>query len=384
MKYFKQNNRIILNSQPIRKNRVLVQKTQIESIEGAEKIDLSSYEDQELRVGYSSTWKVSCGIAVYTEHLFNALKHKGVTVFVYPNTLSVGELLYRIDKDRIHVLNIQYEPSITYNLSNMIMLFNELKKRKIKIVLTFHSESDHTEKLISLADEAIFHKVPTRVPANFMNKINIIKMGVPVFEPSSNKESLRELYGIDSKAIVLTTTGFMFTWKQHTSILEALVPLLQSNKNLHVQLLTAFNSVNPKECELEERNIQNVVNMNKLQTQVTHLTSFLPQQELSERLYMSDIGYLWGGLSTTSSSAASKEFISARLPLVVTESNHYHDLSSGIIRTPIDKNEFVNNIIALINDSEKLERLKEQQELNYKNLNNNNIIFKHIRVFKKE
>ena len=379
MKFFNQTTRRRPELEPIRKNRLIIKSSNKVNYGLIE--DLSSYEISQLRIGYSSTWKVSCGIAVYTEHLYNALRYQNACVFAYPNTLSPDNLLLQIDRDKIHVLNIQYEPAITYNFLAMCYLFRELKKRNIKIVLTFHSEDTNVHNLISMADQAIFHKTPSFDYKDIINKINIIKMGVPVFDPFTSRENLRDFYGFSKDALILSTTGFMFSWKKHAVILDKLAPFVKSNPNINVQLLTAFNSVNPAECELEQKNIQNVIQSHSLQNQVIHLTSFLPQKELSERLYISDIGYLWGAITTTSSSAASKEFISSRLPLVVTESNHYHDLNKGIIRTPIDKDIFVNTILSLT--PEKISLLRDQQESNYQIMNNNNMILKHIEVFKK-
>jgi len=344
-------------------------------------LDFSNYSNEDLRVGYSSTWKESCGIAVYTENLSNALFNQGIKNFIYSKNISVSELLSCIDRDRIHVLNIQYEPSITYSLDSFLMLASELRNRRIKLFFTFHSESPATKKLIDISNGGIFHKPPTTQNLN-MDKVFIVPMGVPIFEPQESKESLRNKYGYNLSDKILTTTGFLFTWKGHAKILNKLVPFLKKDSNLKVQLLTAFNSINPAECILENKNVKNVINSNGLENQVQHIINFLPQQELNERLYISDLGYLWGALTTTSSSAASKEFITSRLPLVVTNSNHYHDINEGAIKVSIDENIFVNTIMNT--DSSRLQTLREQMQHKYNKLNNNSIILKHIEIFKEK
>ena len=334
-----------------------------------------------LRVGYWSTWQVACGIAVYTEHLVKALSYHGATVFPYSNKLSITELLDAAIRDRINVLNIEYEPAIMPKLPELLELINKLQRRNIKIVITFHSEPEGTEQLVAAADQVIFHKIPTR--AIIGDKVNHLSMGVPVFEPNGSRDIIRSHYGFTPQDKILATTGFMFTWKQHADLLERLVPLLNSDPSIKIQLLTAFNDVNPKECSVEEAKIKAIIDVYRLHNQVTHITSFLSQYELSERLWLSDLGYLWSGLTTTSSSAASKEFITARLPVVITDSNHYHDMQTGVIRTPMDKSLFTETICTSLKNNNLLEILRRDLDAVYKELNYNNNIFKHSEVLSK-
>lgn len=362
------------------KNNLVINKPSSSDIDFSHPIDISNVPLNRLRVAYWSTWQVACGIAVYTEHLVKALQHHGAAVFPYSNKLTPEELLRQVDIDRPHVLNIQYEPAIMPRTPELIALIRELRARRIKVVITFHSEPDSAKQLATVADQCIFHK-----PSAYFTiggKINHISMGVPVFDPSASNKEIRKKYGFSSKDKILTTTGFMFTWKQHADVLMRMATRIKENPTFKVQLLTAFNDVNPDECHRENSNIKSVIDTFDLHDQVIHMTSFLPQEELSERLWISDLGYLWSGITTSSSSAASKEFITSRLPLVVTDSNHYHDMNIGVTRTPMDKDVFVNTILSTITNPH-LNEMRQQLQTAYDQLNYNNSILKHVEVFLK-
>lgn len=389
MKIFNKTNRdsyeptkqTINKNSRIHKPLVILEKPSSSQINFHSIPSLSEIDNSKLRVAFWSTWKTACGIAVYTEHLANALEHHHVQVFPYSNSLSPEKLLLQTDTDRPHIINIQYEPAIVPGPSQLIALIRELRNRRIKVALTYHSESEATKQLCSVSDLSIFHRIPQRVDLG--RSIIRLPMGVPVFNPLESKSSLRKKYGFSNRDKILVTTGFMFTWKQQADILARLTPYLKNDKHLKVQLLTAFNSVNPGECVLEKENIEKVIRENSLEAQVFHITDFLSQEELSERLYLSDLGYLWSGIITTSTSAAGKEFITARLPLVATTSTHYHDLTIGTVKTEMNKELFISKIIETINNKNLLNDLSEKMDLHYSQINNNNVILQHLEAYKK-
>ncbi len=344
-------------------------------------------DNSNLRVGYWSSWNIKCGIAIYTKNLYVALKKAGHSVFVYPHTLSPNELLEQVKQDGIQVLNIQYEPGILPSTEVLLPLIQNLRVNGIKVVAIVHYESNDMHRLIHLFDQCIYHK-----PSLFFEetgKINMVHHGVPVFEPplirtQEFRKRLRVKYGFNTNDIILTTTGFMANWKQFGPILEFLVPWLKSNPNHKVQLLTSYNTFTPELCAVEHAKVRDVVEKYQLKAQVIHITKFLDQKELSRRLYISDLGYLWAGMDTRSVSGAAAQFIAARLPTVVTDSTHYMDLVAGTIRTPKDPEIFVATIEQTIKDTSLRRKLRTELELCYHELNYNNIIKAHLKVFKKQ
>ena len=149
--------------------------------------------------------------------------------------------------------------------------------------------------------------------------------------------------------------------------------------------MTAITNRDPllyEQCMQVNEKIKEVIKKYKIEDQVIHITNFLSQQELSERLWISDLGYLWGDGSINASSASIKEFISARLPAVVTNSQRYmHDKVLGIIKTNEKLESFAEEIFNLLKDSKKLYVLRNQLEKEYKHLNYNYIFNLHLKVF---
>lgn len=379
MKLFKPQTLQKVSTSPntqIRSKVTYVKPTQKDSIERESYLSLSNVPTNRLRVGYYSTWKVACGIAIYTEHLVTSLLQH-CTVFAYPHTMSIHELIKVVDIDRIHILNIQYEPAIMPTMSDLLFLIRELHNRHIKVIFTMHSENEQIKLLANKVDAFIYHKTPQYIS----DKAYRLPMAVPVFYPSDTRENIRNKYGLSLNSKIITTTGFMFTWKQHANVLEEMVPYLNNNRDVTVQLLTTFNSVNPDECTKENIHIKNIINDHNLDDRVVHITEFLSQQELSERLWCSDLGYLWSGISTTSSSAAGKEFITSRLPLVTTTSSHYHDLSDGVVKTDMNKTLFVEKIFDVLHDNAQLYKLSNEFEILYSTLNYDTLINKHLEIF---
>lgn len=328
-----------------------------------------------------STWNIKCGISQYSKNLYDALETQNYVVKVFPNLSNYSDVFNFIKINNFNIFLVQYEPSIIQNfellLSNIILLKKQLKE--VKVFFVIHSENQDLLKLDGIIDGFIYHKNNT---LNFKKtKINLLPMGVPIFEPEAGKDNYREKYGLNKNMFILSTVGFMFGWKQHALILESLVPTIKNNPNFIVQLLTSFHSINNNECIVEFNKIQQVILENNIQSQVIHVTDYISQKELNERLYMSDLGFLWAGIETTSSSASLKEFVSSRLPVVRTDSSHYHDISLGCKITKKDMAEFCLAINNLYSNNNELSLMKDDMSKNYNKMNYKNIVLYFIEAF---
>ena len=328
-----------------------------------------------------STWNIKCGISQYCKNFYDALIDKGCATKVFSNTENYTDIFNFIKTNNVNIFIVQYEPSIIQNfevlLSNILIL--KRHNKRVKIYFVIHSEYKDLFKLDGIIDGFIYHKSNT---LNFKNtKVNIIPMAVPIFAPDNEIPFYRQKYGISNDTFVISTVGFMFGWKQHANVLQGMVTILKQNKNVMIQLLTSFHSINNGECIEEYNKIRRVVSENGIESQVIHVTEYIPQQELSERLFLSDLGFLWSGIETTSSSASLKEFVSSRLPVVRTNSSHYHDIESGCEITGQDMGQFISAIEGLISNKEKLTTLKNYMNKNYEEMNYKNIISKFLEVF---
>ena len=172
----------------------------------------------------------------------------------------------------------------------------------------------------------------------------------------------------------------MFAWKNHANVLSSLIKYMKDDPKILVQYMTSFHSTNNGECIDEFNKINSIVKENSLENQFLHITDYISQKELNERLYLYDVGFLWSGIETTSSSASLKEFVASRLPVVKTNSTHYHDIVSGTVTTEQDIGNFSNIIIQLIMDSDRRAKLQQEMEENYNKLNYSSAINNLIEV----
>jgi len=327
-----------------------------------------------------SSWNIKCGISQYSKNIFDSLVDKNIDIKVFPHTTKYSEIFsfIRISKPKSFI--VQYEPSLILDFKDLKNNIIKLKSEKIKtkIFFTIHSEYHQLLELDGLIDGFIYHKNNT-MPFR-RTKVFNVPMGVPVFNPELSRKEYKNKYGIGEDRLVIATVGFMFAWKNHANVLSNLIKYMKDNPKILVQYMTSFHSTNNGECIDEFNKISSIVKENNLEDQFIHITDYIPQKELNERLYLSDVGFLWSGIETTSSSASLKEFVASRLPVVKTNSTHYHDIVSGTVTTEQNIEIFSNIIIQLIMDRDRRIKLQQEMEENYNNLNYSSVIKKLLEV----
>ena len=299
-------------------------------------------------IGILSPLNINCGIAVYSTHLEKSFKKLGYNVFLINKNMNTEQIIDIIKLNKINIIDIQYEYEYFKHLDFKV-LFNECKKNKTKVYTTVHNEHDLEHILES--DGLIFHK-----KSNHLNieKYIIIPIGCPVFSKNIDKKLLRKKYNFSNKDLILSTCGFMFTWKNVSNILELLIPWLNLSKYHKIQLLTPFSTFGYSDSMIEFLKINEIIKKNNLMSQVIHITDFLSEKELNERLSISNLGFLWSNKNSDASSASIKQLISARLPGVVTLNSHFQDIDEGFIKVKEEINSFVNEIVKSISNSEIL------------------------------
>ena len=334
-----------------------------------------------LRLSYISSWNVACGIAMYTKHLVDGIRRKGYDVFAYPNTTYYHDILSEVQKNDINVVNFQYEPILYPNLNGLVGLLQRLRAYGTKVVFTLHSEHPRIiPRLAHHVDKFIYHRPPTLIGPD---QARVIPMGVPSYEPEVSRKEMRARYGYAEDDIVISTVGFAFKWKTFPGVLDHMVRFIKSKPKYKVQLLISNSDINRNETVNEILHVRQVIQKTRLQRQVwVNDGSFLPQKELSERLYLSDLGYLWSGITTRSSSAAGKEFVTARLPFVITNSTHYHDLVPFAARvTNMTFKGFVDGVFSIVEDDTALSIAREKIAERYQLLNYNDHVNKFIEFY---
>jgi hypothetical protein len=333
------------------------------------------------KICFLSTWGIKCGISQYCKNLFDALTLRDYKVKVMHHETDHTEIYNHIINHNYGIFIVQFEMAIIPNINSLLHCITRLKNHnsRIKIYFIIHSENNALTSFNGKIDGFIYHKQNTLVFNQ--TKCYIVPMGVPVFQPLGDRNFYRDKYGIGHNKFVISTLGFMFAWKKHADFLKTMLPYLQKYDDIVIQLLTSYHSINNRECIAECEKIKNVINNNGLENKVIHITEYISQEELNERLFLSDLGFLWSGIETTSSSASLKEFVSSRLPLVKTTSNHLHDVNIGCAVTDKNLDMFVIKIIELYNAKQMLPALRTELEDFYNKVNYNQTITKFLEIF---
>lgn len=272
-----------------------------------------------------------------------------------------------INADLVHV---QHEPSIVPG--NLTEILQSLKEEGHKIAITYHNIDpalidSHLSK--NLVDAAIIHWPPIHNPPPNDERIHIIGgMGCPVFDQPMGDERIKfkKQFGFGDNDFIISTFGFAAVGRGHYEVVEEMIPYLLTHPNVKFQIITSGNFLNEAGAQYVKQRLDAVKEEYKLQDRIVLVGDFISDREAIERLWMSDVGYLYLGTDTMSSSSAIRFFVSARLPLVITSSTHFADIRRGVVVTDGESvPQFVSNIIELAQNGQKRNRLRIEHEQNY-------------------
>lgn len=294
-----------------------------------------------------------CGIAEYTKSLIE----------------QMPQWVQFVDSEICDIIHLQYEPGLFPDRE--IILKWAKQPNPIKVI-TAHYYDDWLKAHANLFDWIIVHA--RRFAGK--KKHQFLTQGCPVF-PKKDKLELRQKLHLqlEDNSRILASFGFYMDWKRLDYVFENLAPYLALNPKIHLLWL---HSIHPK-AEILGKNIHSHINhliaIHRIENQITYPAEYLSKAAINDYLQAADIGFLWSeSVDSAGSSASSKEFVSGRCPLVVSDISHYQDLERGIVRVSIDRSihEFFYQVLNLA-FSKQLKRLRHEQEENYKLLN-----YKHI------
>jgi hypothetical protein len=273
-----------------------------------------------------------CGIANYAKNILNVLQNYeelNIQKITGPEFLKLDFSQLRPD-----IIELSF-----YHLTSNNHFLEKIKIAKefnIKIILNVHEIYKIYKPFFELADKIIIHRNYLNAISEFKNKAIIIELGCPL---SNLKEleisSIKKKYGFNQEDIIISTFGFFMKWRMNDLVLEKLIPLINKNKNIKIQFINAIHphhNVN----DIIEKMKQLILN-NKIENQIILINDFIPENEINERLFISDIGFIWGdpirgsenSTFHASSSASLNEFISAKLPIIINNINHLGQINHG-------------------------------------------------------
>lgn len=326
-----------------------------------EDVDQSPCGEDELLV-LGSPHK-QCGIREYGEAL--NMQFEGLGARVRAARLQDLSLL-RSTKGNVLV---HVEPSLLP--PDFDRAAKEASKNGAHIVLCFHA---FTETVFRRLGDIVSAMVVHRSYGVQHPKLRHIPLGCPIYEPTGSVRELRVRYNLPAKATIITTFGFLAAWKRFPETAAEFLKQLEPETGIFLQMLCSPHFIRYVEGE---RRLQEVVKDSPI---VQLQTVFLPQVELTERLYASDLGFVFHGENTGSVSAATKQFVTARCPLVVTSSNHAEDML-GASKAPVGLKAFARQVIDIAKSPRDLLKLKRASESEYRRLNMKNVAEEYLKLF---
>ena len=197
-------------------------------------------------------------------------------------------------------------------------------------------------------------------------RVVVIPLGCSTYVPSRDRLDMRVKYNLPLDSTIMTTLGFLAKWKRFPVAVNEVMKRLQGTKKMFLQILTPF----PHHGDVDRQMPEMLRVLSRYATPYYFSTDFRPDTELLDRVYLSDLGFLFHGQDTGSVSAATKTFVSARTPLVVTKSTHASDLSGGVLRVnDLDPASFAEVVVAAATTPSFLNGLRSEMESEYERVN---------------
>jgi hypothetical protein len=323
-----------------------------------------------------------CGIAEYGRQLDDALRAAGsdVTAMTFA-AFQEAEVSLTITPD---VVLVHFEPSLVP--PGFLNALASAKTHGAKIVLCCHwyAPTAFSTAALRTVDRFIVHR---KYDGLKHPKFVEIPLGCPVYEPKVSRAELRQQFGLPQNDLVITTLGFLSPWKRIPEVLGDLLfgsrlcnnhgRPMYSSATFQVLTPLPFNDTSDAQAQAVYEVLAKYPN-----APVIFSTTFRPEQELLDRVYASDLGFLFHGQHTGSVSAATKQFVSARCPVVVTGSSHAADLNDGVVRLDeFNTVKFAHGVLTAASNADYLAQLRHGIAFEYERLNMNAVAHRYIDLF---
>ncbi len=332
-----------------------------------------------MKIAMYSSKRDRCGISTYTSHLADALTGLGCEVQYFSSQPPYEQRFQEILAWKPDVFHFQHETSIMPGGGDIARFSAMLRQNGAKVFITLHTESHENVQIGRSAGPIIIHR-----PSQHAPDANILPMPCTNAPNLPERSAARRHFGIPDSALLISTVGFMIPWKDHPKVLEMLAPWMRSRPDVHIQLIASahFNESLQGYAHLCRQQIAHVAAGAAISDRVHHIDSYPSDLELVNRLSMSDLGYVWCPFDTGSASAAGSQFISAKCPLVATDSSHYMTLGEGTVRASKGSMaEFVALIQRTAEDRGLLDRLRSNQDAVYAARNYTETARKHLVIY---
>jgi glycosyltransferase involved in cell wall biosynthesis len=316
-----------------------------------------------------------CGIREYGSQLDRSLISLGAHV-IPCSYAYLGEVVAKIERDSIFL--VHFEPGLA-NPWYLTQFLKAARDRGARTVLCCHwYEYEYMRQYDNFVDRYVIHRdYGPRHP-----QAVIIPLGCPLYTPVAPQADLRKRFDLPVEATILTTIGFLNRWKAIPDLTRSLLNAIEAYPNIHVRIHTPwpFDGQNYG-SDIEEASTREVIAKHQCK-RVSFSTDFLPEEQTLDLVRASDLGFIYHPFHTHSVSAATKQFVSARRPLVVTGSTHSSDLRGGVVRVgTFDAMSLARLTVATATNADALARLQIEIEREYERLNMNTVARQYMALF---
>jgi glycosyltransferase involved in cell wall biosynthesis len=369
---------------------------------------LSKKSAKQMKIALVGNWKMECGIATYSENLWNEIvKHVGdFKLFIENNSSVTGslneignkiispdklsscwkrgeslkELVAELKEYDPDIIWIQHEFGLWSNAMHWLSFLNQLSE--YRIIVTMHSVFHHRDKTIVEAaiPEIVVHlqgaydvlKNQKHIPG----KVYVIPHGC---FPCTNKERLWNFYKSEKTFMQF---GFGFRYKGWENSLKACAILKEKYSDVFFTGIFSESPHNMPEHQLYYNELMDLVDKLGIQENVSIIRGFQSEESLDSYLRTNRVT-LFPYVSHPShevfgASGAARIAMSKALPVVTSSVNHFSDL-------PTIKADSPEEIAAALEKLFLSDKAREEQvnkQINYLNENTwENIALKYISLF---
>jgi glycosyltransferase involved in cell wall biosynthesis len=305
-----------------------------------------------------------CGIAEYGRQLDEAMR--GLGADVESRTFSN---MSEAKPGAGSTILVHFEPALVP--AGFLTTLADARARGAHVVLCCHhyAPTHFSPIAMRLVDRFVLHRKYDGIGAH--PKFVEIPLGCPIYEINEPHRALRQRYGLPLDKTIVTTLGFLTSWKRIPEVLPAMIQRFTTRTDVFLQILTPhpFNKQDDSE-EVAVREALKQFDPHWLAENVLFSTEFRSERELLDRVFASDLGFLFYGQHTGSVSAATKQFVSGRCPLVATSSSHASDLRAGVDHVRgFDLDAFTAAVSRVVDDGDRRIAMREGMQREYDRIN---------------
>lgn len=321
-----------------------------------------------MRVVVCHSDKDRCGVREYGRQLDASLRRAGAEV-VPLTYASLGDAQAVVDR----VLLVHFELGLVHPVERFAAALSAVRARGARVVWACHMyDRGQVAQFEGLFDHLVLHRdYPERDPRSA-----VIPLGCPLYEEPGDRASVRARLGLPLDKTVVSTIGFLTAWKRLPEIAEVVLRKMAPHPELFLRV-HAPHPFDDASAKIDDPKLRAMVTGN-----MSFTTEFLSEREALNLAWASDVGFLYHGFHTHSVSAAAKQYVSARRPLVVTASTHVSDLQQGILRVQDSYFEaFADAVVALALNGQHRQILMKGMESEYERLNMDAVARQYVKLF---